>query len=129
MKFTITQQDLLNMLKQVSKKQPWAKRHDKVLRLSACAARVFVEANETVAGIEALVLQDGACTLDRTMFTDLVKTYAGRTNLTIEANERFLQIANTRINIQNFSPTASPPAKFQVFRVTDTWVVPKKEST
>lgn len=113
------------MLKQVSKKQPWVKRHDQVLRLSACAARVFVESNETVAGIEALVFEDGICSLDRTSFTHIVKLYPNKLNLTIEANENFLQIANTRLNIQSYSPKATPPAKFQVFRVTDTWVVPR----
>ena len=114
------------MLKQVSKKQPWVKRPDPVLRLSACAARVFLESNETVAGIEALVLVDGTCTLDRANFTFIVKTYAKKTNLMIEANERFLQIANTRVNIQSYSARATPPAKFQVCRVSDTWIVPRQ---
>ena len=62
MKFTIEQQALATMLKQVSKKMPHAKKSDPTLRLSACAARVFVEANDTVAGVEALVFEDGvAC--------------------------------------------------------------------
>jgi hypothetical protein len=40
----------------------------------------------------------------------------------VEANERFLQIANTRIDIKGYSTTTRPPAQFRVFSVTDTWV-------
>jgi hypothetical protein len=51
------------MLKLVGRKMPYAKRSEPLVRLSACAARVFVGANETVAGVEALVFEDGARTL------------------------------------------------------------------
>ena len=40
-----------------------------MLRFSACADRVFVEANQVVAGIEALVLEEEACKVPRMRFS------------------------------------------------------------
>ena len=59
---------LVKMLQCVGTKAPAQKRRDKQIRLFACAARVFVEANETVAGTEALVFADGTCILQHDIF-------------------------------------------------------------
>ena len=122
MKFTVEQHALSKMLKLVSKRMPFTKKSDPTLRLSACAARVFVEANETVAGVEALVFEDGTCDLDRVPFTKLIQSYGDKKNLTIEANERFIRVAMSQRGVLGYSPRAVPPADFQVFPVTDTWV-------
>ncbi len=60
MKFTIALTDLETLLRGVGVFRP--KKTD-TLKLSACAARVFVESKDGVAGIEALVLAHGAVTL------------------------------------------------------------------
>ena len=122
MKFTVEQKALLKMLKLVGKKMPYAKRSDPVVRLSACAARVFVEANESVAGVEALVFEDGTCTVPREHFTDLIKSYRHKRNLTIEANERVIEVASSQRSVLSYSAKVKPPARLQVFPVTDTWV-------
>jgi hypothetical protein len=41
MKFTVEREALVKMLQYVGKKHPTQTRHDKQVRLSACAARVF----------------------------------------------------------------------------------------
>ena len=51
--------------------------------LKACGARVFVEANETVCGIEALVLREGSCRINRKMFLAILKSYDRLVNVTI----------------------------------------------
>jgi len=110
------------MLELIGKKTPTQKRRDKQVRLFACAARVFVEANESTGGIEALVFKDGSCLLPFTVFLELVKSYAPQPNITIEADERTVRFGSTTLSSVQFSPTSSPPAKFQVFPVTDTWL-------
>lgn len=54
MKFTLELPVLVKMVKLVGKKMPGQRRLDSTLHLFACAARVFVESNDTVAGMEAL---------------------------------------------------------------------------
>jgi hypothetical protein len=54
MKFTIELRPFIKMIETVGKKMPGQKRSDPNLRLYACAARVFAEANSAVAGLEAL---------------------------------------------------------------------------
>jgi len=122
MKFTIEQKALSKILRLVGRKMPEAKKSDVVVRLSACAARVFVESNQTVAGVEALVFEDGSCTLPRKEFMDLISSYRDRQNLTIEANARFIEVASSRREVLSYAAKLTPPAQFQVFPVTDTWV-------
>ena len=57
-----------------------------MMRLSACVARVFVEANGVAAGIEALVLEDGACNVPRMKFLKVLRTFHPKQNITLAAD-------------------------------------------
>lgn len=119
MKFTVERAALVKMLELVGKQSPGRKSRDKEVRLSACAARVFVEANETVAGIEALVLADGTCLLPHDVFLKLLKTYAPKPHIAVEADGRGIRFCSTTLPVLRYSRVATPPGKFQVFPVTD----------
>lgn len=58
--FTIERTVLIKMLKQVGGR---GHKGETAVKLSACAARVFVSTNIMVAGNEAMVLEDGECVL------------------------------------------------------------------
>jgi hypothetical protein len=122
MKFTVERIALVKMLEVIGRKAPAKKWRDKEVRLSACAARVFVEANESVAGIEALVFEDGTCFLEHKAFLKLLKTYFPKKNITVEANERNIQLGGSTRPVSGYSRTVTPPGKFQVFNVTDEWL-------
>jgi len=107
------------MVKQVGKKIPGQKRLERALRLFACQARVFVECNQTVAGTEALVLEDGQCALPRDAFLQILQTYRGKKHLTLEADERGLRIGNFSMSVSRYSASVEAPGKFQAFPVTD----------
>jgi hypothetical protein len=107
------------MLVSVGKKSPASKRRDKIVRLSACAARVFVEANQTTAGIEALVFADGTCELPHDVFLKLLKRYAPKPNVTMEADDRAIRFFSTALSVTGYSTSVTPPGRFQVFPVTD----------
>jgi hypothetical protein len=119
MKFTIELKTFTKMIKTVGKKMPGQKKADADVGLSACAARVFVAANQTVAGIEALVFEDGQCVLDRKRFVYVLETYKGKKHLTIEVGEKWLKIGGFSLAIRDYAPQAKPPGEFQVFPVTD----------
>ena len=61
MRFTIDREALVKMVQHLAGRAQGSKRSDPSLVLTAAGAMVFVEANETTAGVEALVMQEGTC--------------------------------------------------------------------
>lgn len=114
MKFTIALTDLETLLRGAGVSRP--KRTD-ALKLSACAARVFIETKDGVAGIEALVLADGAVTLPTKSFAAVLKTYKGTKFLNCEGNSASLQINTFRMPVLSYDPAPIPPADFHLFPV------------
>jgi hypothetical protein len=112
MKFSIALADLESLLKAAGLtrlKKPTN------FTLSACAARVFVEFQGDVSGIEAIVLSDGAVTLPTNKFRDVLKTYKGTRFLTFEGYAEGLRIQNFRMPIIGYNPSPTPPAQFKLF--------------
>jgi hypothetical protein len=110
------------MLAQVRQKRPGVKKKSRTVRLYACAARVFVESNAITAGEESLVLADGGCTLLLEQFVAILKSYRGKLNVTIQADQHSLCLFTTTLPISGYTKTVQPPAAFVVGRVTDMWV-------
>jgi hypothetical protein len=100
MKFTIERAALVKMLEVIGRKAPSKKWRDKEVRLSACAPRVFVEANESTGGVEALVFEDGTCLLSHKTFLKLLKTHFPNKNITVEADEHKIK----RVRETDFGP-------------------------
>ena len=87
-----------------------------MVRLSACGARVFVEANGKAAGTEALVLAEGACMLHSQYVLYLLRSHArGRTNVTIMAEPCLFHLDRGNYPLGGLSTEAVPPAEFQEF--------------
>src|SRR5258706_244015 len=122
MKFTIERAALVKVLEVIGRKAPSKKWREKEVRLLACAPRVFVEANESAGGIEALVLEDGTCFLEHKIFLKLLKTHFPKKNITVEGDEHKITFATTTLPVSGYSRTFTPPAKFKVFSVTDVWI-------
>ena len=110
MKFTFERKTLIKMLQLVGKKIPGHKQSDKTVKLSACSVRGFVESNSTIAGMEALVLQDGTCTLDLKSFLAVSKTY-DKAIVVFEAGADGIKFVSTLMNAVSFSPTAEAPCE------------------
>jgi hypothetical protein len=112
MKFTVALNDFEALLRGAGVSRP--KKTD-TLKLSACAARVFIETKDGVAGIEALVLADGAVTLPTKSFAAVLKTYKGTKFLNFDASVDALQINSFRMPVLSYDRAPTPPADFQVF--------------
>ena len=126
MKSTVERLALHRMVEQLKIERGVKGPRQRMMRLSACAARVFVEANGVAAGIEALVLEDGACNVPRMKFLKVLRTFAPKQNLTLSANENGLRIEGFVMKATCFSPTAAAPGEFQIFPVTDAWLAKAK---
>jgi hypothetical protein len=122
MKFTIERRALVKMLEAIGRKAPSQKWRDKEVRLSACDARVFVEANESTGGVEAMVFEDGTCLLDYKLFLKLLKTHSKKKNVMVEIDERRITFATATLDVTQYSHAVVSPGKFKVFHVTDDWV-------
>lgn len=125
MKFTIERAVLVKMVEQVCGKSRSKKTAGTRIKLSACAARVFVSGG-IIAGYEALVFEDGECFVAGKTFALVLKSYAPQPNITIEVNETGLQIAKFSIAVSDYSPKTVPPGEFRVFPVTDVGVAGRR---
>lgn len=128
MKFTVERLPLVKMLEMTGKKVPAQKRRDQHVHLFACSARVFVEANESIAGTEALVLEDGSCLVPHDMLLKLIRTYHPKKAVTMESDGQTLKFGSTTLPVSGYSTDVRPPAKFQVFPVMDTGIAGKGPS-
>lgn len=112
MKFLIAFTEIETLLKSSGVTRP--KKAD-ILTLSACAERVFVECKGDVAGIEMIVLSEGAVTLPAQKFLMLIKTYKGTRALNFEGGPISLKIQNFTMPILAWNPNPKPPANFKLF--------------
>lgn len=112
MKFTIATADIESLSRSAGVSRP---RKTDTLKLFACAARVFVESKDGVAGIEALVLADGAVSLPAKSFSSVLKTYKGTKFLNFEGSAAGLQINAFRMPVISYDPTPIAPGDFQTF--------------
>ena len=96
MKFIIEKKDLTRLLRVLSS-DPARKTRDSVLRLAAQNGQIILNAYETEAGCEALVLEEGVCFFRIDQFLPLIRTYASAKNLTMEVTPDGIQIGNTKI--------------------------------
>ena len=119
MKFTIERRPFVRMVEQLGLRRSSKHQGEAEMKLSACAARVFVATSGLVAGHEALVLEDGECFLPGRRFLSLLKSYKGEKNLTLEIDDRGLRIGTFTTPVRAYSPVTYPPGNFQVFPVTD----------
>ena len=122
MKFTVERVALERMVEQLKTERGVRGPRQRMMRLSACAARVFVEANGVAAGIEAPVLEDGTCNVPRMKFLKVLRTFHPKQNLTLSVDENGLRIEGFLLEVTRFSPTTAAPGEFQIFPVTDTWL-------
>jgi hypothetical protein len=112
--FTLKHKEFLDMLKKVGKKQPRQKRGDKDVRIATCAAMVFVEANHTVLGTVAEVVENGQCVLERKPFIAIVATFSAKDQLTVEVNDGRLQIDSFSMAVKECRPHAEVPADYAI---------------
>ena len=110
MHFTIERARLVKMLESVRRKLSGQKMKEKDVRLFACAARVFVEANGVMAGSEALVLRDGGCLQPLEQFLALIKSYPDKKNVTIEADRCALRMFTSTRSVSGFTTEVKPPS-------------------
>ena len=118
MKFTLERRALIKMLEVIGRKTPSKKWRDIEVRLFACDSRVFVEANESTGGVEAVVVADGTCMVNYKIFLEILKMHPEKKILMIEADERRISFATTTLPISQFSKTVISPGKVQVFPAT-----------
>ena len=91
-------------------------RPEKMVRVSACGTRVFVEANGKAAGIEALVYGQGFCLVVHQTILRLLGGYArGKRYITFEADPCLFRIDERNWPVAAFWKGGFPPQEYQEF--------------
>jgi hypothetical protein len=116
MRFTIDRLTLARMLEAVARRAPLRGRRQKLVRLTAAGARVYVEANGKAAGAEAMVFTEGTCVLVHETIRYLLRTFArGRRNITFGADIACFHIDEDAWPVAAFQSRVSPPAEYEDF--------------
>lgn len=115
MKFIIEKKALTRLLR-VLGSDPKKKAHPSLLRLAAHDGQIILQAHDTEAGCEALILEEGVCFFRADQFLPLVRTYATAANFTVEVTPEGIQIGTTHIGrglweISLFQNPRTAPAK------------------
>jgi hypothetical protein len=121
--FTVERIVLVRMLKFIARRAPLRGRPAKMVRLSACGPRVFVEANGKSAATEALVFGEGSCCVVHQAFLRLLRSrYLLRhcVNVTFTAERSIFSVNQVVWPLAAFSPRVFPPATYQEFAFTQT---------
>ena len=114
LRFTVQRLVLVRMLEAAARRAPRRGRPDKMVRLSAHGARVFVEANGKAASTEALVFSEGSCLLVHRTILTLLRGFArSRRNITFQAEPALFCIDTGNWPLAAFSPRVFPPEEFQ----------------
>lgn len=125
MKFSIQSDVLIHLVTSACGKPRGKKGRQRLLHLSACAARVFVTGPRMTAGHETLVFADGHCELGALMLLEILRSYSAKPILIIEVNEHGLHLEQSVVPITFFSRYVTPPGEFRVYPVTDLHVLGK----
>jgi hypothetical protein len=111
------------------KNDKWRERQRQRAIRDTEVAFMFVSAGWMVTGTEALVLEDGGCTVDRRQFESLFRVFGHKKNITIEAKPGLLQIEDERIKVSDYSDHVTAPGEFKVFPVSDTGVISESKAS
>lgn len=99
MKFTINKKPLAHILRTLAQNTGRKRNErDTHLRLAAQGGKITMRANDTEAGYEANVFEEGVCFFRYDQFLPLVRTYTNATDLTIEVTPDGIQIGKTKIS-------------------------------
>ena len=105
---------LVRMLEAAARRAPRRGRPEKMVRLSACRGRVFVEANGKAISARGQVSSAGACLLVHKTVLRLLRGYARHsTKVTFAADASVFRINNGNWPVAAFSHRVFPPAKYE----------------
>ncbi len=111
------------MIEMVGERKPGSKGPEALVRLIASQDRVCVEDDGTVAEMDAVIQEDGQCSVSRERLLRTLKQHREPVELTIEADQHGLRLAGTCLPVNSYCPSAVAPAAFQIFFANDLGLV------
>ncbi len=126
MKFTTEPEPFLRIIQILAEPKARGRRFDPEVTLIASEGQLWVEQNGTAARTEAVVREDGQCTVDGTELLQAVKLNARRSRLCFEAGTAGLRVGDSVIPVSAYCSFTAPPGSCQMFLTTDIGVVHSK---
>ncbi len=118
MLFTIEAAPFIRNLEKLVGRGSDQERGEAPLRLVACQGRIYLSGAQGATDMEAVVWEDGNCTVSPAGFMSLVKTYRYE-NVTIEADGQGLRIRGASVPVHSYSSWALAPDVGAALAATD----------
>ncbi len=115
MKFTVDTPAFIRMLQILSESPSGRKRGDRALSVTVNRGRVMVAGNDTAAEIEAIVWQDGQCTVSRTGLMKAAKSSPRNQPLTLILTAQGLRVGTSVLPVLPQRAAAQTPHRFAFF--------------
>ncbi len=118
MKFTVDTAAFIRMLQILNESPSGGKRGDRALSVTVNRGRVMVAGSGTAAEIEAIVWQDGQCTVPRTRLMKAAKSSPQNQPLTLTLTEQGLRVGTSVLRVLPPPAVARTPQRFAFFLTT-----------
>lgn len=107
--------DLLRLFKHLRGNRVQGIASHPLLRVTAVDGQLCLENPSLAVGIEALVVEPGSFVVERTHFARLLRSFASRDTLTIQAGPSHLSLGTFRINgpLEGYDPQPRLPELFE----------------
>ncbi len=92
--------------------------------LTACDDRLWVAHNGTAARTDAIVFEEGQCTVSTRKFLLALEPHRDGPTLMIQAGAKKMQVDRAKIPVSHYSAAATPPGRFQIFLATNHGIIP-----
>ncbi len=123
MKFTVQKESFTKLVAIVGERTQ-SQNSDAILLLSAHESRVDVNQGDTEAETEAVVWEEGQCTVSRAKLVQVLAATPDDASVTMEVRRNSLQIGGARVPLISYNPSAVRPQRFQIFLASDSGLVP-----
>lgn len=124
MRFSTQPSPLLRILKMLAENGDGVARPKQHVTLIACDDRLWVAHNGTAARMEAIVFEEGQCTVSTRKFLLALEPHRDSLTLMIQVSAKKMQVDQVRIPVSRYSTAATPPSRFQIFLATNHGIVP-----
>ncbi len=124
MRFSTQPSPLLRILEMLAENGADVARRRQHVTLIAYDDVLWVAHSGTAARMEAVVFEEGQCTVSTRKFLLALEPHRDSPALMIQAGAKKMKVDQVRIPVSRYSAAATPPSRFQIFLATNHGIVP-----
>ncbi len=128
MKFTVETESFIRLLQMLQERPTHVSRRCGTVRLIASGSRLSVEKNDLVAEVEAIVWQEGQCTVSAGRLLSALKQHQREPNLDVELSGQRLHVGAVQLPVLEHGPAVlTSPRRSRFYLKTNLGVVASRD--